>query len=217
MLVYKQKTAYEMRISDWSSNVCSSGLAIGELREPVHRWQIGDVVGNDERLDLLARGQGRSIARVVIAIAISFIHLADLAIADIARALLGGVQIGCRKDELRAGKRGEIAGALLAIDLDKFLEAVDTEDHRAAEGTRGLKTILDRRQFVEGAELIEHEPGAQGARTGERHEAVDGKVHPEGQQRPVHRQIDIVRGDEQDRSRLLLVGDPVEIGRAPVL
>src|SRR3546814_5904463 len=69
----------------------------------------------------------------------------------------------------------------------KFLEAVDTEDHRAAEGTRGLKTILDRRQFVEGAELIEHEPGAQGARTGERHEAVDGKVHPEGQQRPVHR------------------------------
>src|SRR3546814_3633653 len=75
------------------------GEAIGELREPVHRWQIGDVVGNDERLDLLARGQGRSIARVVIAIAISFIHLADLAIADIARALLGGVQIGCRKDE----------------------------------------------------------------------------------------------------------------------
>src|SRR3546814_10130354 len=91
----------------------------------------------------------------------------------------------------------DLAGALLAIDLDKFLEAVDTEDHRAAEGTRGLKTILDRRQFVEGAELIEHEPGAQGARTGERHEAVDGKVHPEGQQRPVHRQIDIVRGDRE--------------------
>src|SRR3546814_4882956 len=74
---FKQKTAYELRISDWSSDVCSSDL-------------------------LLARGQGRGIARVVIAIAISFIHLADLAIADIARALLGGVQIGCRKDELRA-------------------------------------------------------------------------------------------------------------------
>src|SRR3546814_15811445 len=26
---YKQKTAYEMRISDWSSDVCSSGLLIG--------------------------------------------------------------------------------------------------------------------------------------------------------------------------------------------
>src|SRR3546814_6959056 len=131
-----------MRISDWSSDVCSSDR-------------------------LLARGQGRSIARVVIAIAISFIHLADLAIADIARALLGGVQIGCRKDELRAGKRGEIAGALLAIDLDKFLEAVDTVDHRPAEGTRGLRTILDPRPFVEGADPLEHENRSQGEGKGE--------------------------------------------------
>src|SRR3546814_15546516 len=88
------------------------GEGDGERREPVHRCKIGDGGSYEERLDLLARGQGRSIARVVIAIAISFIHLADLAIADIARTLLGGVQIGCRKDELRAGKRGEIAGAL---------------------------------------------------------------------------------------------------------
>src|SRR3546814_5747734 len=28
---FKQKTAYEMRISDWSSDVCSSDLAIGQL------------------------------------------------------------------------------------------------------------------------------------------------------------------------------------------
>src|SRR3546814_8480882 len=28
-LFFKQKTAYEMRISDWSSDVCSSDLAIG--------------------------------------------------------------------------------------------------------------------------------------------------------------------------------------------
>src|SRR3546814_3367972 len=27
---FKQKTAYEMRISDWSSDVCSSDLASGE-------------------------------------------------------------------------------------------------------------------------------------------------------------------------------------------
>src|SRR3546814_7830345 len=27
MFLYKQKTAYEMRISDWSSDVCSSDLA----------------------------------------------------------------------------------------------------------------------------------------------------------------------------------------------
>src|SRR3546814_8473561 len=29
-LFFKQKTAYEMRISDWSSDVCSSDLAIGD-------------------------------------------------------------------------------------------------------------------------------------------------------------------------------------------
>src|SRR3546814_8722711 len=38
---FKQKTAYEMRISDWSSDVCSSDL--------------GDIVGNDEAEDLVDR------------------------------------------------------------------------------------------------------------------------------------------------------------------
>src|SRR3546814_6316307 len=30
---FKQKTAYEMRISDWSSDVCSSDL---QIRSPIH-------------------------------------------------------------------------------------------------------------------------------------------------------------------------------------
>src|SRR3546814_7557062 len=44
---FKQKTAYEMRISDWSSDVCSSDLAaiLGQLVEP-----LDGVL----RLDLLA-------------------------------------------------------------------------------------------------------------------------------------------------------------------
>src|SRR3546814_1753920 len=32
---FKQKTAYEMRISDWSSDVCSSDLACGALADIV--------------------------------------------------------------------------------------------------------------------------------------------------------------------------------------
>src|SRR3546814_3324288 len=35
---FKQKTAYEMRISDWSSDVCSSDLGAGLLRQ---HWQSG--------------------------------------------------------------------------------------------------------------------------------------------------------------------------------
>src|SRR3546814_5458654 len=31
-LFFKQKTAYEMRISDWSSDVCSSDLRLGRIR-----------------------------------------------------------------------------------------------------------------------------------------------------------------------------------------
>src|SRR3546814_2797435 len=40
MLVFffKQKTAYEMRISDWSSDVCSSDLMVGHCR--IARTQV---------------------------------------------------------------------------------------------------------------------------------------------------------------------------------
>src|SRR3546814_1792366 len=37
---FKQKTAYEMRISDWSSDVCSSDLAVF----PSHHGGKGDVL-----------------------------------------------------------------------------------------------------------------------------------------------------------------------------
>src|SRR3546814_1639175 len=35
---FKQKTAYEMRISDWSSDVCSSDLA--EIKAEAASWQV---------------------------------------------------------------------------------------------------------------------------------------------------------------------------------
>src|SRR3546814_7812235 len=40
---FKQKTAYEMRISDWSSDVCSSDLAglISYWLEPDPLWLVG--------------------------------------------------------------------------------------------------------------------------------------------------------------------------------
>src|SRR3546814_4091595 len=49
---FKQKTAYEMRISDWSSDVCSSDLLGG-----LHREAAGDdaVAAGDRRLDARCR------------------------------------------------------------------------------------------------------------------------------------------------------------------
>src|SRR3546814_17559689 len=57
--VFKQKTAYEMRISDWSSDVCSSDLGFDAV---AHVNVAGDRIGAsptahapEERVDDLAR------------------------------------------------------------------------------------------------------------------------------------------------------------------
>src|SRR3546814_6074073 len=47
---FKQKTAYEMRISDWSSDVCSSDLLAGRA------MAVGIAVAGDG-VDRLGRGQ----------------------------------------------------------------------------------------------------------------------------------------------------------------
>src|SRR3546814_10299610 len=41
---FKQKTAYEMRISDWSSDVCSSDLTIAARAAGAHDAATGGVV-----------------------------------------------------------------------------------------------------------------------------------------------------------------------------
>src|SRR3546814_18259836 len=59
ILFFKQKTAYELRISDWSSDVCSSDLAMvrgGRNRDPkiAANWTISELFGalNKAGLDL---------------------------------------------------------------------------------------------------------------------------------------------------------------------
>src|SRR3546814_8429321 len=58
LFCFKQKTAYEMRISDWSSDVCSSDL--GRLPLPValddgDDGLAGDVAAQDENVGLVER------------------------------------------------------------------------------------------------------------------------------------------------------------------
>src|SRR3546814_4345259 len=47
MFFFKQKTAYEMRISDWSSDVCSSDL------RSVHELDLRSPAGKERCLDLI--------------------------------------------------------------------------------------------------------------------------------------------------------------------
>src|SRR3546814_6651448 len=63
---FKQKTAYEMRISDWSSDVCSSDLLVGELVGEIGR-DVGDqrrhMVGDQANPALaLAQRLGMAVA-----------------------------------------------------------------------------------------------------------------------------------------------------------
>src|SRR3546814_4592009 len=56
LFFFKQKTAYEMRISDWSSDVCSSDLCKAEVREPGGSLRAGTyaqvriVTGNEKSI-----------------------------------------------------------------------------------------------------------------------------------------------------------------------
>src|SRR3546814_4895511 len=49
---FKQKTAYEMRISDWSSDVCSSDL---DEHDAKRRGPVADVIDADIRESCIAR------------------------------------------------------------------------------------------------------------------------------------------------------------------
>src|SRR3546814_6582279 len=68
----KQKTAYELRISDWSSDVCSSDLHIRNLRRRArndrllaradhHRRRVADVVADDAGERQLRRHRDQSV------------------------------------------------------------------------------------------------------------------------------------------------------------
>src|SRR3546814_2975512 len=47
---FKQKTAYEMRISDWSSDVCSSDLAVVGQQQQARGVLVEPADGGDRRL-----------------------------------------------------------------------------------------------------------------------------------------------------------------------
>src|SRR3546814_16947653 len=56
LFLFKQKTAYEMRISDWSSDVCSSDLADQTLmRLATHDIAFGNNIRHPDVIDAMFR------------------------------------------------------------------------------------------------------------------------------------------------------------------
>src|SRR3546814_5838819 len=67
--VFKQKTAYEMRISDWSSDVCSSDLHDGRGKAAVEgkrsgRGQPGETEGLTRRRHRQHAGRRRRLTQI---------------------------------------------------------------------------------------------------------------------------------------------------------
>src|SRR3546814_7356114 len=116
-VLFKQKTAYDMRISDWSSDVCSSDLAQHHLHglQITHRL-AEQRAGRDARQRLLQRASGqpdrRRTDRRAKDVEHPHRHLETL-------ALLADQRIG---GDTAIGK-GHAGGRMLRDELDRVTEA----------------------------------------------------------------------------------------------
>src|SRR3546814_13110764 len=129
---FKQKTAYEMRISDWSSDVCSSDLADGEDMAGDDRGRIVQEGGIDPALEAAA-----CIARQAERLAGE-------------RDAFGGEVCDLDQD---VGRRLAAPTMLAAHD------ARDVVDARVVGGHRHpvAEPLIDRKNVVEGKRLIHRE------------------------------------------------------------
>src|SRR3546814_12698601 len=94
---FKQKTAYEMRISDWSSDVCSSDLSRAG-RKPSHQ-RDGCRMFEPFACDLVGRGLGQRGEFIL------ELHIPDRAADHLGKiACSGSPGLGHSSEERRVGK-----------------------------------------------------------------------------------------------------------------
>src|SRR3546814_4823847 len=102
---FKQKTAYEMRISDWSSDVCSSDL---QRRSEVEVGVQFEDIGLGAIAGIAERGDFAQVARLRhAAIGIFGIEQADIIAVGIAAERIGVVEPDQRADR---GQRQTVGG-----------------------------------------------------------------------------------------------------------
>src|SRR3546814_11282324 len=111
--VFKQKTAYEMRISDWSSDVCSSVLASDE--QQLERADLELVAIREGRVLDPLPVEVRAVERADVGQAVAVVGLADLGVpaghGDVVEEddAVGGAPRG--HDRLVEGEAGAGGGA----------------------------------------------------------------------------------------------------------
>src|SRR3546814_9923451 len=109
---FKQKTAYEMRISDWSSDVCSSDLSVERMRQCLDARGVGaqklfqrgrlPLQSRLERLRYAGRLAAEGSGHVVETLACPVGHVADrlgLRLDGLAQALRRLVSLMAQRSE----------------------------------------------------------------------------------------------------------------------
>src|SRR3546814_17522645 len=119
VLFFKQKTAYEMRISDWSSDVCSSDLATRANNRKTLHWRrrlhqsrpIGDGSACDAASVIMRHpatpapcGKGLAAPSVTPPADPGLLHCAG-AVQPHRPARLGVRSLRCRSEARRVGKK----------------------------------------------------------------------------------------------------------------
>src|SRR3546814_6791434 len=91
---FKQKTAYEMRISDWSSDVCSSDLTVDEGRQSM-RYRVTEAATGRMATSSTSAGTSLLVLRVAIALSV-FMMISRLNFSKLSKQV--------RSEERRVGK-----------------------------------------------------------------------------------------------------------------
>src|SRR3546814_15009750 len=108
---FKQKTAYEMRISDWSSDVCSSDLLLRQARDrrldlvlDLHLRDVGVGAFHEDRGDIRAPARAGLRAEIKEAVdpgQLLLEHLGDAVLDRFGRrAGIGGADLDLRRRDI---------------------------------------------------------------------------------------------------------------------
>src|SRR3546814_5342982 len=114
---FKQKTAYEMRISDWSSDVCSSDLGDGAF---AHEIMGGDAAG------VVARQRQRDCAAGTLAGTSDECNLAaqvERVVANHVGFLIGCGGLGRSRSRTRACRGSESSSYSVNVEYSKEAKA----------------------------------------------------------------------------------------------
>src|SRR3546814_5224168 len=120
---FKQKTAYEVRISDWSSDVCSSDLV--EVRAAGHAGGVADGLAQGV---VLALGEGELLDQAGVGVLEGFSCGGDAAESAAAVSVEGALEFG------EAGIEGFEVLLLLVFHLHEEFVGLTEDLHDAVDG-----------------------------------------------------------------------------------